>query len=769
MNLIKEKQLLIASLIYVLISGFVSVFTQPSSVINFIGPAAGIASAFTIIWGTVGLFSIIIGTIGLSLLLTSFNGVGIDLPVLLIAILAISLQSFSTKMLTHHLVRKQRWLRSLPELLRFILIVGPLTAIFSAIAVVIIAMVNTPMSGASIGVIFMEGWVASLLSAVFFIPTALLFHGVQRLSLNKRAVIVCSSVLGLVAIILLYNFSQKSEQHQRIDNLENVVLSFKSQVDKVIEEATEYTHALTGFFKASDYVSAKNFTTFSTHILHPNSSIRAFKWIPLIKDEERKIFEEIASTELGLPFVIREQLDTGQIIASATRASYLPVYYVYPHYNNKASLGINLLSQQDSKKTMEQALALNTAVASPPLTLVQDSHSNPAILVFNPVFDKPSLTPYRLSTANKPQSLTGYLLIIVQFDRIYNYFEGLEKLSDVKIEIQDITNNEAYSLYGNQMAGEGRLFRSYTFDAFERKYLANISEAQPWINQEKNWKTWTLLATSAVAFFVFQLLIYIMAAYTVELNHQGVLKTRRLKWKKELTEEKNNAKSHFLQTLGCELIPPVDAIHYFIDEFHQQPTFSQAESSLSDIKKASDDLTQLIDTLVNINDIEVGKVNVIQLSVFDLHQMLQKLETFLNASNKEKSIKFTFSINQNVPYLINSDELRIKKTIMALAQNAASLLNCSNLNISVKAHIHQFQQASVFFIFTSIDNIESSYAVPQKKHRFIDQDLAGYSTSMAMAKELCQLFDGDANLTQLTSGQLLLSASIKVTLLPITY
>ena len=157
MNLIKEKQLLIATLIYVLISGFVSVFTLPFSVINFIGPAAGIASAFTIIWGTVGLFSIIIGTIGLSLLLTSFNDVSIDLPALLIAILAISLQSFSTKMLTHHFVRNQRWLRSLPELLRFMLIVGPLTAIFSAIAVVIIAMANTPMSGASIGVVFMGG------------------------------------------------------------------------------------------------------------------------------------------------------------------------------------------------------------------------------------------------------------------------------------------------------------------------------------------------------------------------------------------------------------------------------------------------------------------------------------------------------------------------------------------------------------------------------------------------------------------------------------
>jgi len=764
MNLIKGKQLLIATLIYVLTISFVSLLIQPYAVINFIGPAAGVATALAIIFGVGVLFSIIIGTISLSFILTSVNGVGIDLPVLLIAILAISLQSFWAKELTRHLVIKQRWLRSLPELLRFMLKIGPLTAIISASAAVIIVMVNTKISGTSVVFVFFSTWVASVLSTVFCIPTALLLHGAQRLSAAKIVVVISSFILGLTAITLVLNLIQKNEQHQRVDDLEKKVFSFQAFMNKEIEVVNKDLRSLTALFKASDYVSIEKFTTFAAHIYNNSSSIRTLEWIPLIADKDRQIFEKSASEELGLPFVITQQLDTGQVVKSGTRVNYLPALYIYPLNNNKSALGLDLLSHQDKKSAMEQALFLNTSVASPPLTLVQDNIINPAMLVFYPLLNRPSLTPYSISTFKQQNNLTGYLSVVVQFDRLYNYIKGLEELSDLKVMVQDITTKEPFLLYGNQIEGNGRLSRVITLEVFTRKYLISISEAEPWINQEKGLGIWIKLFGLVIGGFIFQLLVLMMSAYTVQLSQQVALKTRTLKREKEAAEQKNRAKTHVLKTLGGELKSPIDAIHYFVDKFHQQPTFEQAECSIGDIRNASENLTQLVNTVIDLTEIEAQKTDIIALSIFDVHHVLHKVETLLNASNNKNNVKFSFFINEKVPHLIESDELRIQKLIIALAQNSPALLHCNEISVIIKAHEHQLKRTTLFFVLTPIANLLSAHNTKEEQQAFINRDLAGFSTSMAMVKKFCQLFDGEVNLNQLASGQIVLSASIKVDL-----
>jgi CHASE1-domain containing sensor protein len=764
MDLIKGKQLLIATFLYLLLSFFISMMIQPFSMVNFLGPAAGIASAFTLIWGAGVLFSIIIGTISFSVILLFINGEAIDVSILLIAILAISFQALWTKELIRHLIAEQRWLVSRTLLFGFLFKIGPLAAVVSASATVIITMLDGQMFGMSMGMAFFTSWVASVLSALFFVPSVLLIHGAQRLSVAKRFVVIFSSTLGFTVIGLLFWLLQSTEQHQRVDDLDKSVALLQMRINDEGKAVDEDLRSFTALFKASDYVSIEAFTTFATHIYNDNQRIRALEWIPLIADESREHFESSASEALGLPFIIKEQLDNGQIRASATKASYLPIYYIYPYDNNKQALGLDLLNHPDKKKTMEQAASLNTAVASPPLTLVQDDQSNSGTWVFYPVFNKPSLMPYAASASKKQQSLTGYVSTVVQFDKIFNDIEGMEKLNNIQVMIQDVTTKMPILLYGNQMEGKGRLSKSFTFNAFARKYLINISEAQSWINQDKDWKIWTVLAGAILGSFVFQLLILMMAAYTVQLSHQVLLTTEKLIRSKEDAEQKNRAKSHFLKTLGNELKAPINALDYFVEKFHQNPTFDQAEHSMRDIGHASDNLTQLIDTLVDLNEIETGKNNVLQLSVFDFHYFLQKIETLLPANNKESKVKFTFIIDDKVPKLIESDELRLQRLLLALAQNAPSLLNYTDIRVSVKAHIHQLKRTTLFFVLTPLIKLESTHDLEQKQQAFIDHDLGGYSTSMTMVKELCQLFDGDINLNQSASGQVLLSASIKVNL-----
>jgi len=760
--------LLIATLLYLGVCLLTTIIIKPYSVIHFIGPAAGVASAFTIIWGSGVLLSIVLGTIAFSVVLAMTTGSGLDFPVILISILAISLQSFWTKQITYRVIRQQRWLKSRAILFNFIFKIGPLAGLISASSVVVIAIVDMKTIGNSITYVFFSSWAASILTSVFFIPTLLFTQGSQQLSISKRSFVVLASTLGCIAIVLLFKVSQNAHQHLRGENFQKAKSNIELHIEEEIEMINEQVHALAALFQASEHVSFKEFTVFSSHIHRGSSSIRALEWIPLISHEHKTGFEQYASEEVGLPFFIKQQLATNQIIATEPELSYLPVFYIYPQNKNSKAFGLDLSSHPDKKIAMNLALKLNTLVASSPLTIVQDNYSNPGVLVFYPVLNNLTLNPHSFQQTDSLQKLNGYILAVVQFESFFRHTAETDIARNVSLVVQDVTLNEPFLLYGSHIEKHGRMSDSIELNVFTRKWQINITEKEPWINQDKDWQTWAMLFGGTIGGLTFQLLILMMAAYSVELSHQVVLKTKELLLAKESSETKSLAKSHFLQTLSGELKTPIYAIKYFVAKFHQHPTFAQAEHSIADIDNASHNLTQLIDTVIDLTEIESGAAKVIQSSVFDLHHFLQRVETLLNASNKENHLKFKFLINENVPHLIESDELRIQKLIVALAENAAKLLKVNDLNVSVKAHIHQFKRTTLFLVITPSQKLLDEGAdKPTGETPFLTgKDLSSYSTTMAMVKELCQLFDGDVKLNRLPTGLVVLSASVKVNLSP---
>ena len=289
--MIKVNRILIVILFYLAVCLLTTMIVKPFSVINFIGPAAGIASAFTIVWGAGVFFSVVLGTIIFSFLLFLINGEGLSFPIFLICVLAISLQSFWTKQLVYRVVRQQRWLKSRVLLFSFILKIGPLAGLISASSVVVISMLDLKIIGSSIGYVFFSSWASSILTAIFFTPIFLFTQGVQQLSISKRLFVVFASILGCIAIALLFKISQNTHQYQRVEQFQKAKGNIELLVLDEIERINNQVYSLVALFKASEHISFDEFTTFSAHIHQDNSSIRALEWIPLIGNEHRERFE----------------------------------------------------------------------------------------------------------------------------------------------------------------------------------------------------------------------------------------------------------------------------------------------------------------------------------------------------------------------------------------------------------------------------------------------------------------------------------------------
>jgi len=762
------KNFFITTVLFLSVSILTTYAVSPFSFVNFIGPAAGVASALVVTWGAAALSGIAFAFLIYLFSISFFFDVNVSLPILLISLLAILLQSFWAKQLTYRVVRQQRWLKSRENLLFFLLKLGPLSSLVSAACVLIIIVLDNQAIEGSFFYSFMISWSGSMLVAIFITPMLLFTQGTQQLSFTKRLFVSIASILGALAIILLFKISQNVHQHQRIDNFQQANNQVKVLIkDEILSIGTQ-VKASSALFNASDYVVAHEFERFAQSMGLQQGTLRAVEWSPIVKHKNRETFEKQMSKVLKRPFVITEQKLSGELFPSADYDIYTPITYIYPSTNNETAYGLDLNSHLDSQLAMHLALSTKLLIASSPMKLVQDDFSNPGILVFSAVFSKENEVKTDESHYRGQGQLMGYVLAVTQFKSFFEKLTYLDQIKNVGVFVQDVTQDEPYIIFGQQLAQKNRQVATTVIDVFSRKWQITVAEKQSWLVQTKNWQTWAMVLGGTLGGLLFQLLILMMAAYSIELSHKVVVKTRELILAKEQSETKSWAKSKFLNTLNDELYTPINAIKGFTEQLRREHNVDAREEITKNIASTTLNMMQLLDTARDISNIESGNM-AIKSNTFDFYSFLKRIETMLNADKLAENKAIFFLIDDNVPHFIDSDELHIQKLLVTLNEAAQLLFFSKHIRLSIKAHIHQQKVASIFFVFTLQDDILFDQQEPanlQNNNAYQQMELKSYSImssmKMTMVKELCQLLKGDVKYSMLPSGEYMLSASLKV-------
>jgi CHASE1-domain containing sensor protein len=752
----------ISAILFLMVCFGATWIINPQSLVNFVGPAAALLSGLLLIWGITPLIAVLVFSPLIAFSFKEYFHFDANLAIMSIAMLAIVLQAVWTRHLVFHSIHYKNWLTSRKSLFLFLLRIGPTASLVSASAVLVLAMLDNQVVQGSFFYTFVNTWSASLLVAVFFIPLLLLTKNAEQLKLTKRIVVGFTSILGGLAILLLFKTSQYEQQHYR----EAVFEQSKDEIERLVQTelslVVNKVNAMSALFKASDDVSANEFYLFSQSIFNTKTSVRALEWAPIIPLSQRKAFEKKASAVLNQNFTIKELTKTGELALAQKRSHYAPLYYIYPMQGNQPALGLDVYT--NPKHAMKNVFDSAEVIASAPIALVQDEHAHPGILFSAAIFSPQQelLTTSVDSQKKLPlfqkEHLLGFVVAVVQFGA---FFQNLaqEKKEHVNLFIQDVSGSEPITLFGQALVNENRYVKMINMPVLSRQWQITVAEAKPWFSQPKSWQAWAVLIGGTAGSLLFQMLILMMAAYSSELGQQVNSQTRALILAKESSEQRNLAKSHFLQTLNTELRMPLSAIKSFVEQLKQKGINNKQVTGIS---HAGINVALLLDTMMDLSDIESGKIKAKD-DCFDFYGFLQRIETVLKASNAYEGKSISFLIDASVPHYINSDELYIQKLLNALIESAHYLLDADALRLSIKLHKHKHKlaEASLFFTLSSqseaIPMVEDKGLTPQEYN-----ERSANSTSLAMAIKYSQLLQGDTSLGALSSGAGVLNSSIRV-------
>jgi CHASE1-domain containing sensor protein len=728
-------------------------FISPYSFTSFVGPAAGITSALVIFYGARIIPVIIIAT----LLYCSFLFFWLNLPVesslVIITLLAFVLQGFWAKQLTYKEVNKQKWLKSRRVLLTFLLKVGPLNSLISAFSVIILTLLENKEFGDNLFFTFFSCWSGSLLFSIFFTPLFLLYQGRHQLSLSKRFFIMVASLLAVVAIALLFYISQNVQQHQRQVFFNKVKSRVVQKIQHEVALTSDKLNSLSAFIKVNREVTSNDFSLYAAQILQKISNVRVLEWAPAVNHRNRSVFEK------NIKSIVEKNVE-GSFQKAGDRNRYAPIKYVYPAINNEQVIGYDVLSHPISTIDINNVIKKQEAVASAPISLIQDEYTKLGVLFISPVFSE-SDNQDNIDSTISPEKISGNLLgftiAVVQLERFFQQISPLS-FENMSLFIEDVTSLEPYILFGEPLDESFRHVDTTYIEVNSRTWRISLGENQPWQLQNKSWQVWGMLLGVTFGGMLFQLLILMMAVYSNELSTQVVRKTRELIIAKEQSDYKSTAKTNFLNTLNSDLQIPLQSITYFTEQLYKTNTKEQKQI-IKNIELAQHNMQKLLHMVVDISKIELGEL-MVNSEPFDLYGFINGIDSMLKANILNKNNSITFLISPKVPHFINSDEIRIQQLLVAFCDGIHEFYNTNNIRVSIKIHKHNSNNATLFFVFTTNDLQVIDNTVPFDD--YISKDITLYSTEMAMAREVCQLMNGDVKLAVSASGERVLTASIKI-------
>lgn len=662
-------RLLLTWLIYT-VTGVASVALAASS--DFVSPvflAAGLGLACVLGWGTRMVWAVGLGGASVSLFYHSAVQPALSPSVMvMLAMLVgvgIGLQAWVAQALIRRRAGEDLHLERPAPILRFLLLVGPLSCLVSAsIATCSMSLIgHLPVAEAPR--FLLVWWAGDTLGVLIGTPMLLPMVG-QPSTLwrpRRRTVSIPLLITALLLTVAMRQLNAWHEERQRVVFGQAIEVT-SGAVKMRLQGYLHAVEALRGLMDASEAVSRVEFYRATHYWLETLDSVQALGWEERVARADLPAFEADQRQE-GLPGY---RVYDGQERRAPGGEEVVALRYIEPQSQNLRALGFNVLSRPETRETYERARDTDTVQATPGFQLIQESGMQQGVVLYRPVYHgEPNTVSERQATVR------GTLFLTLRMD---------DALTSI---LRDMPAYLAACLYERSTTGERLLGGSPACANLDATTSPRHMQKVPVPFAGQIWTLtvwarapipmagdgatfWLLAVVGTLLATALGTLLLVMTGHARHLQ-DAIQEARRLH---EAADQANRAKSDFLSRMSHELRTPLNAVLGFAQVMEldsSAPLPASQRHRVQQIQQAGWHLLEMIDDVLDISRVDSGTMR-LNCQPMQVGEALEAALSLVQDKAKKHGITLEGPAQVSCQWGVYADATRLRQILTNLLSNA---------------------------------------------------------------------------------------------------
>ena len=216
---------------------------------------------------------------------------------------------------------------------------------------------------------------------------------------------------------------------------------------------------------------------------------------------------------------------------------------------------------------------------------------------------------------------------------------------------------------------------------------------------------------------------------------------------KENAEKATNAKTQFLSVMSHEIRTPLNAIIGIANILNDDLTNELHRKNIAVLRIASQNLLHLINDLLDLNKLEVGKMEA-ESAQLNVRKVIESIKEMFAVSASQKGLELKVEFDYTIPTALMGDETKLNQAITNLISNAIKFTEKGYVKITARVQKITTEAATIEFVVS-----DTGIGIPEDKQQTIFESFAqaasdtnrkygGTGLGLAISKKLIEVMGG---------------------------